>query len=171
MKNLFKTSMLVAAMVPAMAMAEPMAGGQEVTLSGAGSSDKDFDSTVLSVQGSWGQYLSESSLWGVRQTVNARDSEGESVMFDGSTRVFYDYMFGDGPARPFIGASIGGIYGEQVDETFMAGPELGLKYWVQDNTFITAMMEYQFLFKSGSDARDSYDDGAIFYSVGLGYNF
>ena len=87
MKKLFKTSLLAAALVPAMAMAEPMAGGQEITLSGAGSSDKDFDSTVLSVQGSWGQYLTDSSLWGVRQTINASDSEGESVQFDGSTRV------------------------------------------------------------------------------------
>ncbi|HDZ56202.1 MAG TPA: hypothetical protein ENI17_09925 [Pseudomonas xinjiangensis] len=171
MNRLFKTSMLVAAMLPAFAMAAPVTGSQEVTLSGAGSSDKDFDSNVLSVQGSWGSYLTDSSLWGVRQTVNASDNEGESVMFSGATRVFYDYLFGDGPARPFVGLSVGGIYGEQVDETFTGGPEIGLKYWVQDNVFITGMMEYQFLFKSGSDAQDRYDDGAIFYSVGLGYNF
>ncbi|WP_336470237.1 hypothetical protein [Stutzerimonas stutzeri] len=142
-----------------------------MTLGGAGSSDKDFDDTVFSVQGSWGQYLSESSLWGVRQTVNARDTEGESVKFDGSTRVFYDYHFGNGKARPFIGASIGGVYGDRVDETFMAGPEIGFKYWVQDKTFITAMAEYQFLFKSGSDAQDRYDDGVFLYSIGIGFNY
>ncbi|QFU11852.1 hypothetical protein FIU84_07555 [Stutzerimonas frequens] len=148
-----------------------MTGDKEITLGGAGSSDKDFDDTVFSVQGSWGQYLSEASLWGVRQTVNARDTEGESVKFDGSTRVFYDYHFGTGKARPFIGASIGGVYGDQVDETFMAGPEVGFKYWVQDKTFITAMAEYQFLFKSGSDAQDRYDDGVFLYSIGIGFNY
>jgi len=148
-----------------------MTGDKEITLGGAGSSDKDFDDTVFSVQGSWGQYLSESSLWGVRQTVNARDTEGESVKFDGSTRVFYDYHFGNGKARPFIGASIGGVYGDRVDETFMAGPEIGFKYWVQDKTFITAMAEYQFLFKSGSDAQDRYDDGVFLYSIGIGFNY
>lgn len=121
--------------------------------------------------GKLGQYLSESSLWGVRQTVNARDTEGESVKFDGSTRVFYDYHFGNGKARPFIGASIGGVYGDRVDETFMAGPEIGFKYWVQDKTFITAMAEYQFLFKSGSDAQDRYDDGVFLYSIGIGFNY
>lgn len=171
MTRLFKTSMLIAALFPAVALAAPVAGDQEITLNGAGSSDKDFDSTVFSVQGSWGQYLSDASLWGVRQTVSARDQEGESVKFDGSTRVFYDYQFGSGAARPFLGLSVGGVYGDQVDETFMAGPEVGIKYWVLDKTFITAMAEYQFLFKSGSDARDRYDDGAFFYSVGLGYNF
>ncbi len=171
MNRLFKTSMLVAALFPAAVLAAPATGDQEITLNGAGSSDKDFDCTVFSVQGSWGQYLSDASLWGVRQTVSARDQEGESVKFDGSTRVFYDYQFGSGAARPFLGLSVGGVYGDQVDETFMAGPEVGIKYWVLDKTFITAMAEYQFLFKSGSDARDRYDDGAFFYSVGLGYNF
>ena len=105
MNRLFKTSLLVAAMLPAFAVAAPVAGDREVTLSGAGSSDKDFDDTVFSVQGSWGTYLDESSMWGVRQTVNARDSEGESVQFDGSTRVFYDYHFGSGKAL-FFGSYI-----------------------------------------------------------------
>lgn len=171
MNRLLKSSMLIAALFPVAALAAPTAGDQEVTLSGAGSSDKEFDDTALSVQGSWGQYLDQSSLWGVRQTVNARDTEGESVQFDGSTRIFYDYHFGSGKARPFVGASIGGIYGEEVDETFMAGPEVGFKYWVLDQAFIQALVEYQFLFESASEADDRYDDGAFFYSVGLGYNF
>lgn len=171
MKKLLKASMLATAMFPAFVMAAPTTGTQEITLGGAGTSDKDFDSSVLSLQGSWGKYLSDSSLWGVRQTVDVSDTEGESVAFSGSTRVFYDYLFGSGAARPFIGVSVGGLYGEHVDDTFMGGPEIGLKYWVQNNVFITGMAEYQFLFKSGSDARDRYDDGAIFYSVSLGYNF
>lgn len=171
MNRLLKTSLLALALSPALAMAVPVTGDQEITLSGAGTSDKDFDSTILSLQGSWGQWLSESSLWGVRQTVSARDNEGESTQFDGSTRVFYDYHFGSGNFKPFVGLSLGGIYGEGVDESFMGGPEIGMKYWVQDKTFITAMAEYQFLFKSGSDAQDRYKDGALFYSVGIGYNF
>lgn len=171
MNRLLKTSLLVAAMLPAFAVAAPAAGDREVTLGGAGSSDKSFDDTVFSIQGSWGTYLDESSMWGVRQTVNARDTEGESVKFDGSTRLFYDYHFGSGNTRPFVGLSVGGVYGDQVDETFMGGPEIGIKHWVHDQTFITAMAEYQFLFKSGSDARDRYDDGAFFYSVGVGYNY
>ncbi|GGC85858.1 hypothetical protein [Halopseudomonas salina] len=171
MKRLLKTSLIMAAMIPAMAMAVPSAGDREITLSGAGASDKDFDQNGISMQGSWGEYLSPSSLWGVRQSIGISDSEGEETNFDGSTRVFYDYHFGTGDTRPFIGASIGGIYGEQVDESFIAGPEIGVKHWVKEDVFITGMMEYQFLFKSASDADDRYDDGAIFYSVGVGYNF
>ena len=148
MTRLFKTSLLVAAMVPAMAMATPSTGDREITLSGAGASDNDFDQNGISLQGSWGEYLSPSSLWGVRQSIGISDSEGEETNFDGSTRVFYDYHFGAGNTRPFIGASIGGIYGEQVDESFIAGPEIGIKHWVKEDVFITGMMEYQFLFES-----------------------
>lgn len=171
MKRFLTISTLAAALLPVAALAAPVAGTQEVTLSGAGTSDKDFDSTLLNVQGSWGQYLNETSLWGIRQNINIFDTEGESTKFQGATRVFYDYHFGTGATRPFIGASIGGIYGDGVDDTFVAGPEIGLKHWVNDSTFITGMVEYHFLFDSGSEAEDTYDDGTLFYSLGLGYNF
>lgn len=149
----------------------PEAGTQEVTLGGAGGSDKSFDDTTLSVQGSWGKYLDSSSMWGLRQTINVRDSNESNTIFSGATRVFYDYHFGTGATRPFIGANIGGFYGRDVRNTFSAGPELGIKHWLESNVFVSAMAEYQFLFRSGSDARDRYDDGALLYSVNLGYNF
>lgn len=173
MKKLIASSILVAAMVPvgALALNLPQQGTQEVTLSGGGSSDKDFDSTVFSLNGSWGQYFDPNSMWGVRQTVGIRDNEGESTRFDGATRFFYDYHFGSGATRPFVGISLGGIYGEGVDDTFSGGPEVGLKHYLKEDVFVTAMVEYQFLFDSGSDARDNYDDGALFYNIGLGYNF
>lgn len=171
MKHVLRTSLFVAALIPAWGMAAPSAGDNEITLSGAGTSDKDFDNNGISFQGSWGQYLSESSLWGIRQSVGISDSEGESTDFTGSTRAFYDYHFGSGKLKPFVGASLGGIYGDGVDDSFTAGPEVGLKYWVKDDVFITGLMEYQFLFKNSDGASDNYDDGAIFYSVGVGFNY
>jgi hypothetical protein len=149
----------------------PVAGTQEITLGGSGGSDKSFDDTTLSLQGSWGKYLNSTSMWGVRQTINVRDSEESNTIFSGATRVFYDYHFGTAPTRPFIGASFGGFYGRDVRNTFSAGPELGVKHWLKSDVFIGAMVEYQFLFRSGRDARDRYDDGALLYSVNLGYNF
>lgn len=173
MNKLIASSILLAAMVPVGVMAQsvPQKGTQEVTLSGGGSSDKDFDSTVFAVNGSWGQYLNESGLWGIRQTVGIRDNEDDSTRFDGATRIFYDHHFGSGPTRPFVGVSLGGIYGEGVDDTFSGGPEIGLKHYLKEDVFVTAMVEYQFLFDSGSEAADNYDDGALYYNIGLGYNF
>jgi hypothetical protein len=166
-----RTTLLTGLLMPAMALAMPQQGTQEITLGGAGSSDKDFDETILSIAGSWGTYVSPRSQWGIRQTISARDSEGESTRFDGATRIFYDYHFGGDKARPFVGLSVGGIYGKGVDDTFTGGPEVGLKYYVLNNTFILGLVEYQFLFDSASDVDDRFDDGAFFYSLGIGYNF
>lgn len=171
MKRILTVSTLAAAFLPLAVLAAPTAGTQEITLSGAGNSDKDFDTTLLNVQGSWGQYLDQNSLWGIRQSIGIFDTEGEETQFQGSTRIFYDYHFGTGNTRPFIGANIGGVYGDGVEETFSAGPELGLKHWVNDSTFITGMVEYQFLFESGDEFEDNYDDGRLLYSLGVGYNF
>lgn len=158
-------------MTGGMAMGGPRAGMQEITIGGQGGSDNSFDENTFSLSGSWGQYIDDSSLWGIRQTLNVTDSEENNTIFDGATRVFYDYHFGAGATRPFIGASFGGFYGRNIRNTFAAGPEIGVKHWLQENVFIQAMAEYQFLFRNGRDARDRYDDGALFYSVGLGYNF
>lgn len=182
MQQFIKKSLIVSSMSAAIALAAPAAlaqtgpglpsaGTQEITLGGAGSSDNDFDETTFSIQGSWGRYLDESAMWGVRQTINVRDSDEHNTIFDGATRVFYDYHFGTGATRPFIGASFGGFYGRHVRNTFAAGPEAGIKHYLNDSVFISGMLEYQFLFRSGRDARDRYDDGAFFYSLGLGYTF
>lgn len=171
MNRLLVTSILLAALAPAGALAQATAGDREVTLSGTGSSDKDFDNNIFSLEGSWGQYLSDMGEIGVRQTINLSDREDSSSDWSFATRFFYDHHFGGDRMRPFIGVNLGGIYGEKVDDTFSGGPEVGLKYYVLEDTFIMGMVEYQFLFKSASEVDDRFDDGAFFYSVGLGYNF
>src|SRR5690606_21838533 len=107
MKRFLTVSTLAAALLPVAVLAAPTAGTQEITLSGAGDSDKDFDTTLLNVQGSWGQYLSDSALWGIRQSIGIFDTEGESTQFKGGTRVLYDYHGGAGSTRPITGPAIG----------------------------------------------------------------
>lgn len=149
----------------------PAEGAKEFSLSGAGSSDKEFDNNAFALDATYGHYLSSVSAVGFRQSVSVTDSEGSNSDWNGSTRLFYDYHFGQEKLRPFLGANIGYIYGESVDETFIAGPELGLKYYVLPSTFIVAQIEYQFLFDSANDADSRFDDGAFAYGVGVGFNF
>jgi len=49
--------------------------------------------------------------------------------------------------------------------------ELGLKYYVLEDTFILARGEYQFFFDSSDSAEDNFDNGAWQYVFGLGFNF
>lgn len=152
----------------------PATGDREFTLSGTGSSDRDFDSSSLGASADLGWYYSERTLIGVRQSLNYADIEGESIdddFWNGSTRGFVDYHFGDAHWRPFVGASLGGVYGDGISDSAFGGLEAGVKYYVLSETFLMGRAEYQWFFDSSSDAQDNFDDGAWAYTIGMGYNF
>ena len=154
--------------------AGPQAGDREFTLSGTGSSDKDFDSSNFRISADIGWYRSDRFVWGIRQSLNYADVEGENLsddFFNGSTRGYLDYHFGQGAARPFVGANVGMIYGDGVEDTGVGGLEFGLKYYALEDTFILARAEYQFFFESSNDAQDNFDDGAWQYVLGMGFHF
>lgn len=176
MKNFILIAATLATM-PAMAFAQtvgPEAGDREFTLSGTGSSDKDFNNSSFGLSADIGWYRTEKFVWGFRQSVNYADVEGQGLSDDfwnGSTRGYLDYHFLDGAARPFVGSSLGLVYGDGVNNTGIAGLELGLKYYVLEDTFILARGEYQFFFDSSDSAEDNFDNGAWQYVFGLGFNF
>jgi hypothetical protein len=153
----------------------PREGEREFSLSGTGSNDRDFNSGSFGVTGDLGWYLQSDVVAGIRQSINYADIEGQGVTDDfwnGSTRGYLDYQFLNNRARPFVGASLGGIYGDGVKDSAFAGLEGGLKYYVLAKTYFLARAEYQFLFSDSSDANDAFqDDGIWAYTVGLGYNF
>jgi len=153
------------------AWAGPETGDRTFSLSGTGSSDDDFDATVLGASGELGWFVNERLEAGVRQNLSILSIDGGDDAWSGGTRVFADYHFLDGAFRPYVGANFGGIYGEDVNETFAAGPEAGMKYYVKEKTFIEVQAEYQFLFDDADDIDDRFDDGAFVYTLGVGFNF
>jgi hypothetical protein len=164
--------LLIMAALPAQAQTQdrgPQAGDWEATLSGSGTSDND-DSDSLGVTGTIGKYMTDNVLLGLRQSGNFSDTADDTT-FTGATRIFGDVMLTDGPLQPFIGASLGGIYGEGVNNSFTAGPEAGLKYYADRKTFLYAQTEYQFTFQDSDAIDDAYDDGGWFHSIGIGFNF
>ena len=172
MKKIFAIAVSALLLTPVVASAAPEAGQGSFTLSGTGASDKNFDGNAFGVSTEIGKYASDQLLWGVRQSVNGSAGEEVKDSWNGSTRVFADYHFGTGDLRPYVGANIGAIYGQGVTDTGTAGIDLGLKYYVKSDTFIALGTEYQFLFDDGDDKIDTaYNDGAFFYTLGIGFNF
>lgn len=132
----------------------PDEGDREFTLSGTGSNDRDFDSGSFGVTADLGWYLRTNLVAGARQSINYASIEGESIKDDfwnGSTRGYLNYQFLDDRARPFVGGSLGGIYGDGVKDSAFAGLETGIKYYVQTKTFFLTRAEYQFFFSDTSD--------------------
>lgn len=142
----------------------PDQGEWELTLSGSGSNDRDFDEGEFSITGDIGQYVTPEILLALRQTVSYV-SEGDDNFF-ASTRLAADYHFDIGhDLVPFIGGNIGYVYGGRVRDTFAGGPEGGIKYYMKDNAFLFARVEYQYFFRS-----NDLDDRFI-YGIGAGFNF
>ena len=146
------------------ASAEPEAGDFEVTLSGSGTSSKGFDSTAFGIAGSFGWFWTDNIEIGVRKSAAIADSEDDTD-YAGSIRAFVDYHFDLGKVQPFVGFSLGAEYGDNVNDNFILGPEVGLKYFVKPKTFLFGQAAYQF------NVDEDPDDGSFFYTVGMGFNF
>lgn len=158
-------------LLPAISQAQFGRGLRELTLSGAGSSTKEFDTGTMSATGELGWYYSPKILLGMRQSLSWSKTSKHSSNWNGATRLYSDYHYGDGQWRPYLGASLGFAYGREVDTTLFAGPEAGIKYYVQPAAFLFVQMEYQFFFKGTSQLSSNISDGAYAYSLGAGYNF
>ncbi len=163
---LIVTSMLF--VVPAAIAYEQ--GDFEVTLGGSGSSDDNLDGTVFNIEAGLGYFITQNfeAVW--RQGVSYADIPGDDN-WNASTRLSFDYNFDLGNWYPYLGVNIGYLYGDTVEEQFIAGPEGGAKFFVNDTTFIIAGLEYQFLFEDTNDADDNFDDGRFVYLLGIGFTF
>jgi len=148
-----------------------VAGDWELTLDGRGANDRKFDSGSGGAAVSLGYYLADQWEISVQQGLSIIKPANASSSVAGLTLLTLDYYFPLKRWRPFIGASFGGIYGEDVRNSFLAGPEAGVKFYVQPKTFIEAKIDYQWLFRSGGSIDDRIRDGRFGYSLGIGFNF
>jgi hypothetical protein len=147
----------------------PEAGDWELTLGGGGSNDRDFDTGSFALNTSLGYFFTPAMELSVRQGVGFSDF-GDSV-WNGSTRLAFDYHFDLNRFRPFVGVNFGGVYGETVRNTFAAGLETGLKYYVLEKTFLFGSVEYDWFFRSARRADNTFRHGQFLYVVGIGFNF
>ena len=168
------TALLAAAPLTALAQQNyvgPQAGDKEFSLSGSGSSDQNGDNANFGISGDLGYYLTPDLEMGIRQSVNYDNPANSNSDWNGATRGFADYHFLHNAFRPFVGGSLGGIYGDNVNDSGFAGLEVGAKYYVREKTFVTGRAEYQWFFDSADEADNRFSDGAWAYTVGLGFNF
>ncbi len=150
--------------------AGPAQGSWELILGGTGRNNSDFDAGSFGINAELGYYLTDEFLVNLRQNVGFSDF-GESS-WNGATTVAVDYQFDLDAFRPFIGFGVGFLYGDDSNDSFIFGPEAGLKYYVKDETFLYGRVAYQFIVDDVDDADDqSFSDGTFEYVIGIGFNF
>lgn len=141
-------------------------GGWELAVGGAGAGNDILDDALGGANASIGYYFRENSLVSLRQSVNY---DGDD--FSGSTYAAFDQHFGDDRLRPFVGLGLGRAYGDAVNDTWAAGLEGGVKFYLREDNFLFAMANYVWLFDNAGDSLDRLDDGHILWAVGIGYSF
>lgn len=147
------------------AYAQPAAEAWEATLAGTGSNNNDIDAGYFGVSGSVGYYFTKEWLGSLRQSVLYVNPDEGGSNWSGSTRAAVDYHFDLDKARPLVGFNLGAVYGEDVDNAWVGAPEVGLKYYVKDDTFLYGLAEYQW------ELDRSFSDGQFFYTIGFGINW
>jgi hypothetical protein len=147
-------------MLPTMARAEFKQNDWELTLSGSGTNDKDFRTGDASADGTLGYFFTDQIEATLRQGLTWSDG-GSS--WSGDTRIAGDYNFDFGRWVPFAGVNAGYQYGPDFRDQWIAGPEGGLKFFLNATTFVQINAAYEFSLQHGG-----FDSGAFFYGLGLG---
>jgi hypothetical protein len=146
-------------------------GDWEFTLGGSGASDKQMDDSLGGVNFSVGYFLTDTFEVAARQSVNySNGAGGGGARYDASTFVAVDQHFGSGRLRPFVGLNAGALYGDNTSDTWAAGIEGGLKFYVLPKTFLFALADYAWTFKGSKSPTHNFNDGAFLWSVGVGFN-
>jgi hypothetical protein len=147
-------------------------GTREWTLGGSGSSNTDLDDSFGALDFSYGVFTSPRNQWLLRQSLSYSNPDTGDNGWVGSTRLAYDWHFAeDATTRPFLGVNAGRLYGNAVHDTWTAGIEGGAKFFMKPQTFVYALVSYDWLFDEGNQIDDRFEDGRLNWSLGIGYQF
>jgi hypothetical protein len=149
---------------PYTADAGPRAGNYEATLSGAGLSDDEFKESNIGVSGSLGYYYSKNVLFTLKQGLFSNDT-GDSTLINARSIFQTAYQWDLDKWQPYVGLNVGAIYGAGIHDDAIFGPEVGLKYFVNESTFVYGNIAYEVPFD------ECCKDGVVPYALGIGFNF
>jgi hypothetical protein len=145
-------------------------GDWQFTLSGTGTNDRDFDSGSLGASFGLSYFFTSGLEAGLRQDMFFADT-GRDTRWSATTRGGAWYNFDFGRLKPFIGASLGYTYGDNVNDTLVIGPEVGLKYFVNATTFVYGQTAYQYFIENDDDVTGRFEDGSFNHTIGIGFRF
>jgi len=151
----------------------------EVTLAGGGTNDEHFDVGNGQLTAGVGYYFNEVFELAVRQSLSYSDDESgvagvdDDDIWNFQTRVAFDFHLPLGVFVPYVGANIGYLYGDSPvsRDTMAAGPEAGVKIYLQRAAFLQLGVEYEYFFETEENLSDAFESGQVYYFAGFGLRF
>ena len=150
-----------------MLQAQLQRGDWELTLAGTGVNPA-HGGIAAGARAGVGYFLTDQFELSLRQQIAYSDIGAPGAFF-GKTQFALDFNLSLGQHwQPFIGAQGAYQYGDLVSDSLEAGPELGVRYFVNRSTFIYCSAEYEFFFNS-SGSGASRDDDQFAFAIGIGF--
>lgn len=150
-------------LLPAIARAQYEQGNWDLQIAGSGSAQQSFENGGANLNVSLGYLLTKEIEVGVRQGINYADF-GNST-WAGSTFAFVQYNIDMDRWVPFIGANVGYTYGQDLQDSWGAGFEGGVKYFLNSTTYVGAVAAYEF------NLQEDISEGAWLFGLALGVKF
>lgn len=127
--------------------------------------------TTFSADVALGYFFSDDIAVGSRRSAGYADIEAGDGLGQAAQRSYLDYYFAWGRWQPFIGGTVGYLRSDGVDDTWIAGPEGGIKVLIRQDAYLTGLVEYHFTVEAADRANEAFDDGRFVYTLGLGIRF
>ena len=145
----------------------------EVLVAATGNNNEEFGAGAASGIGSVGYYFNEWLEVSARQNASyAHAGEGQQEIWNFASRGALDVHFPIGKVVvPYVGVNAGYAYGDSIDDSLMAGPEGGVKLYLQDDAFLQLGTEYEFFFDKGDSLDSAFAEGQFLWTLGMGMRF
>ena len=158
--RVFLAAILAVLLAPAVSHAQFKQGDWDWSVSGSGSNDKDFRTYNYQISSQYGYFITDQLELGLRPSALVSDGGSDHLYL---LNAFGDYHFDLGKWAPFVGGNVGYQFGSRIAEDgWIAGPEVGVKYFVSSSTYVQFIAQYEWNLNVGVNS------GAFFYGLGLG---
>lgn len=157
------------------ASAAPVANDQEVQAAAGLFHAQGSDVGTLSADVSYGYFFNPVVELGIRQAGNYSFVDDARDRWLLSTAPFLNLHWNQDPDQlvvPYLGMFVGAVYND-VDVTGALGPQVGLKFFLNQQTFLNVAYRYEWFWNQIEQGglTDEADDGNHVGTVGIGFVF
>jgi hypothetical protein len=149
--------------------AVPWDGANEVQVSGGLFHAQGSDAGNLNIDLSYGYSLTPGWQVGFRQALNSVFVEDGSDQWSATTTPFINYHIRvTDIIVPYLGAFIGAVWNDR-DITGTLGPQVGIKFFVHQQTFLNLGYRYEWFWDKFDRIDNESDNGNHVFNIGVGF--
>jgi hypothetical protein len=151
--------------------AAPQRGAHELQVSGGFFHSEGSDVGSFNADLSWGYYLTPGWQFGLRQALNYNFIDDERDIWTATTSPFLNYNFRvTDIIVPYLGGFLGLVWNDR-DATGTIGPQVGVKFFVHESTFLNLGYRYEFFFDRIDTIDDNSTRGNHVFNIGVGFTW